>query len=146
MKRLHAHFKVKDLEASIGFYSALFGKAPDKREPDYAKWMLDDPSANIAISTHGEAGVDHVGFQVDSDEELDELADRLKRIGADIAPQADATCCYARSNKYWAQSPEGARWELFHTFGDSKTFGAPPVESVAKVALAPAPGPCCGAA
>jgi catechol 2,3-dioxygenase-like lactoylglutathione lyase family enzyme len=126
MKRLHAHFKVKDLEASIAFYSALFGKAPDKRKPDYAKWMLDDPCANIAISTGGGAeGFDHIGFQVDDEAELEDLAERLKSVEAPITPEADATCCYARSNKYWALSPEGAKWELYRTFAESETFGAP---------------------
>lgn len=125
MKRFHAHFKVKDLEKSIAFYSALFGKGPDKREADYAKWMLDDPRANIAISARGEAeGFDHIGLQVDGDDELEELAARLKSVAANIAPETGATCCYARSNKYWALSPEGAKWELYRTLADSKSFGA----------------------
>ena len=144
MKRLHVHFRVKDLDESIGFYSALFGQSPDKREVDYAKWMLEDPRANIAISTREGAatGVDHVGFQVDSDEELDELAERLKGASADIATEMDATCCYARSNKYWARSPEGSKWELYRTFGESKTYGADPA---LKPAMSLEPGACCGA-
>jgi catechol 2,3-dioxygenase-like lactoylglutathione lyase family enzyme len=133
MNRLHVHFRVKNLEESIGFYSALFGKAPDKREPDYAKWMLEDPRANIAISTHGDdIGVDHVGLEVDSDAELAVVAGRLKEAKADLVEEADATCCYARSNKFWARSPEGAKWELYHTFADAKIYGAEP-------ALSPAP-------
>jgi catechol 2,3-dioxygenase-like lactoylglutathione lyase family enzyme len=125
MKRLHLHIKVDDIDQSARFYAALFGREPDKREPDYAKWMLDDPRANVAISKrNGAAGVDHVGVQVESDAELDEIAARVRAASADIVEEADATCCYARSNKYWAKSPEGAVWELFHTFGDSKTYGA----------------------
>ncbi len=128
MKRLHVHLKVKDLDASIAFYDALFGRAPDKREADYAKWLLDDPRANVSISTRpGAGGVDHVGVQLDNDGDLEEIAGRLAAAKAAIAPEADATCCYARSNKYWARSPEGAVWELFHTFGDSATYGADPV-------------------
>lgn len=142
MRRLHAHFKVEDIEKSIAFYSALFGKGPDKLEPDYAKWMLEDPRANIAISTHGAPGFDHIGLQVESDAALDALAQRLKEIKADIVEEAGATCCYARSNKYWARSPEGAKWELYHTFGDSKTFGAPAPEL--KPAASLNPQACCG--
>lgn len=143
MNRLHVHFKVRNLEESIGFYSALFGKAPDKREGDYAKWMLEDPRANIAISTrHEGVGVDHVGLQVDSDQELAVLAARLKEAKADIVEEADATCCYARSNKFWARSPEGAKWELYHTFADSKTFGAAP-QAFGDYKTGPAPKACC---
>jgi catechol 2,3-dioxygenase-like lactoylglutathione lyase family enzyme len=144
MNRLHVHFRVKDLDASIGFYSALFGRGPDKREPDYAKWMLEDPRANIAISTrHEGTGVDHVGLQVDSDAELAVLAARLKDAKAEIVEEADATCCYARSNKFWARSPEGAKWELYHTFGDSRTFGAAP-DPFSGLNSAPAAKACCG--
>ena len=133
MKRLHVHLKVSDLAQSIEFYSALFGKDPDKREPDYAKWLLDDPAANVSISNRsGAGGVDHVGIQFDDDEGLEETSSRLKAADAAIAPQTDATCCYARSNKYWARSPEGAVWELFHTFGDSEIYGADPAPSDAK--------------
>lgn len=143
MKRFHAHFKVRDLEASIAFYSALFGKAPDKREPDYARWMLDDPGANIAISARGGTeGFDHIGLQVDDDAELEDIADRLKEAAAPLAPEADATCCYARSHKYWALSPEGAKWELYRTFGDAKTFGAPAPQPLPAASLDPKA--CCG--
>jgi catechol 2,3-dioxygenase-like lactoylglutathione lyase family enzyme len=141
VKRFHVHLKVKSLEESIGFYSALFGKSPDKREPDYAKWMLEDPRANIAISTHGEAGVDHVGLQVDDDAELNELASRLQAVNADVAEENATTCCYAKSNKFWAMSPEGARWELFHTFADAATYSAPKEEPAAEDSITAA---CCG--
>ncbi len=144
MKRLHVHIKVKDIEESTKFYAALFGREPDKREPDYAKWMLDDPHANISISARKAplaCGVDHVGVQVENDEALSEIAARVKRATGDIVEEADAACCYARSNKYWTKGPEGVVWELFHTFGDSASFGAtrPSIE-------APKTTACCGPA
>ena len=140
MNRLHVHLKVKDLDQSVAFYSALFGKDPDKLEADYAKWMLDDPRANIAISTRGEkVGVDHVGLQTEAREELDAIASRLKAAGVGALEEPDATCCYARSNKYWTQSPDGAKWELYHTFSDSKTFGASP----SRDSIAASAGGCC---
>ena len=124
MKRLHVHIKVENIEESARFYAALFGREPDKREPDYAKWMLDDPSANVSISKRsGAAGVDHVGVQVDNDAALSEIASRLAAAKGDVIEETGATCCYARSNKQWATSPEGVVWELFHTFGDSATYG-----------------------
>lgn len=142
MNRLHVHLKVKDLDESVAFYSALFGQAPAKLEADYAKWMLEDPRANIAISTRGDkTGVDHVGLQTDERDGLEAIASRLKNAGVGLLEEADATCCYARSNKYWTQSPDGAKWELYHTFADSKTFGASP----ARDAIEKAAAPCCGA-
>lgn len=143
MNRLHVHLRVKDIDQSVAFYSALFGKDPDKLEADYAKWMLEDPRANIAISTHGEkVGVDHVGLQTDAREELETIAARLKAAGVSALEEPDAACCYARSNKYWTQSPDGAKWELYHTFADSKTFGAAPTrQSIEKPA-----GACCASA
>jgi catechol 2,3-dioxygenase-like lactoylglutathione lyase family enzyme len=141
VNRLHVHLKVKDLDQSVAFYTALFGQAPAKLEADYAKWMLEDPRANIAISTRGDkTGVDHVGLQTDERDGLEAIASRLKDAGVGLLEEADATCCYARSNKYWTQSPDGAKWELYHTFADSKTFGAAP----AKDAIEKAASPCCG--
>ena len=141
MNRLHVHLRVKDLEKSLAFYSALFGRAPDKHEPDYAKWMLEDPRANIAISTRGEgSGVDHVGLQTDTREELEIIAERLKEAGEGTFEEPEAVCCYARSNKYWAQSPEGAKWELYHTFADNASFGSSPSQSAIEKA---ATGACC---
>ncbi len=143
MNRLHVHLRVKDLDQSVEFYSALFGRAPDKVETDYAKWMLEDPRANIAISTRGDlTGVDHAGLQTDSREELESIALRLKNAGVGLLEEADATCCYARSNKYWTQSPDGAKWELYHTFADSVSFGGAPVKDAVDGADA---GRCCGA-
>lgn len=124
MNRLHVHLKVKDLDQSIGFYSTLFGRAPDKREPDYAKWMLDNPRANIAISTKGEnLGVDHIGIETEAAADLGAIAARLSGGGVAMIEEAGANCCYARSDKFWTASPDGARWELFHTVGESDTFG-----------------------
>jgi catechol 2,3-dioxygenase-like lactoylglutathione lyase family enzyme len=141
MNRLHVHLKVSDLDKSIGFYSALFGRTPDKREADYAKWMLEDPRANIAISSRGAAtGVDHVGLQVETHDELEAIATRLKDAGIGALDEPNATCCYARSDKYWALSPDGAKWELYRTFGDSPTFGASPAPAALAEAAAPA---CC---
>ncbi len=146
MKRLHVHLRVDDIDQSVRFYNALFGREPDRCEADYAKWLIDEPPANIAISSRGDdgrTGVDHIGVQLDDDGALGEVAARLTAANAQIAEEADATCCYARSNKYWALSPEGARWELFHTFGDSATFGVEP--SVANVAGATeTQAACCG--
>ncbi len=143
LTRLHVHLKVKDIDQSVAFYSALFGKAPDKLQSDYAKWMLDDPRANIAISTRGEkVGVDHVGIETAAREELETIAERLKAAGIRALEEPDATCCYARSNKYWTQSPDGAKWELYRTFADSETFGASP----SRGALDKAAGACCAPA
>lgn len=142
MNRLHVHLKVKDLDQSIGFYSALFGREPDKREADYAKWMLEDPRANIAISARGAApGIDHVGLQVDEPHELETIASRLKTSGAGVLEEPDATCCYARSDKYWALSPDGAKWEIYRSFGESATYGSAPSRDALKETAA---APCCG--
>lgn len=127
MKRLHIHIKTDDLDRSVAFYSAMFGAEPDKLEKDYAKWLLDDPRANIALSTHhGAPGVDHAGISLESPGELEEVASRMKRAGEELLEEKETTCCYARSNKYWARDPQGAVWELFQTYGDSGLYGAEP--------------------
>ena len=132
MKRLHLHVAVQDLNRSIGFYSTLFGAAPTVAKPDYAKWMLDDPKVNFAISARGaEAGLDHVGIQVETEDELRELAGRLKEAGETTRDQEDASCCYARSHKSWTAAPSGLRWETFFTFGDATTYGEDDVPDVA---------------
>jgi catechol 2,3-dioxygenase-like lactoylglutathione lyase family enzyme len=134
MKRLHVHLAVEDLAKSIGFYSTLFGVAPTVLKDDYAKWMLDDPRANFAISDRAAAvGVDHLGIQVESGAELAELAGRLKAAGEVTRDQEAATCCYARSDKAWVNDPNGLRWETFHTVGEAVTFG----EDEAPVATTP---------
>jgi len=127
MKKLHIHIKTKDLDQSVAFYTTMFGTAPTRLEADYAKWLLDDPAANVSLSTHaGAAGVDHLGISVDSREALDEIAERLSQAGSSLFEEEATTCCYAQSNKYWARDPQEAVWELFQTFGDSDTYGAEP--------------------
>jgi catechol 2,3-dioxygenase-like lactoylglutathione lyase family enzyme len=125
MKRLHVHVVVPDLDQSIRFYSTLFGAEPAKRQFDYAKWMLEDPRVNFAISTRlsRPLGVDHVGVQVDSRAELEELAGRLKAAGESTFDEEATTCCYAQSDKSWVNDPAGVRWETFYTFGDATTYG-----------------------
>jgi len=123
MKRFHVHVGVTDLNTSIGFYSALFGAQPSVLKEDYAKWMLDDPRINFAISTRsGKAGLDHLGFQVDSDEELAAVETQLKHATTDVIEQKGAACCYAASDKYWVQDPAGIPWEAFHTLGSMPVF------------------------
>jgi catechol 2,3-dioxygenase-like lactoylglutathione lyase family enzyme len=143
MKRLHVHVVVPDLDQSIRFYSTLFGAEPSKRQVDYAKWMLEDPRVNFAISTRlsRPAGVDHVGVQVDSRAELDELSGRLKAAGASTFDEEATTCCYAQSDKSWVEDPAGVRWETFYTFGDATTYG----EDIAEPQSTAACGTSCGA-
>jgi len=126
MKRFHVHVRVTDLNTSIGFYSTLFGSAPTVRKPDYAKWMLDDPRINFAISQRGgTAGVDHLGLQADEPQELDEIGKRLSAADAVVLAEKGTTCCYAHSDKYWAEDPQGVRWETFHTHGEATTYSSP---------------------
>ena len=125
MNRFHVHLNVADLDASIRFYTQLFAADPAVRKPDYAKWMLEDPRVNFAISAMGRApGVDHLGLQVDSGEELSALGVRLDAAGGTVVPEDAAVCCYARSDKLWTEDPQGTRWETFHTVGDATTYYA----------------------
>src|SRR3954462_4040883 len=141
MKRLHLHVGVDDLAASVRFYETLFDAAPTILHGDYAKWMLDDPRVNFAISARGRAaGIDHVGIQTDSAEELGALAMRLKAAGNETFDQEATTCCYARSDKSWVRDPSGLRWETFHTFGDATSYGED--ETLAE----PGAAACCGPA
>lgn len=124
MNRLHVHLNVRDLAQSVRFYSALFGTEPTKLESDYAKWMLEDPRVNFAISARGsEAGLDHLGIQVESDAELGTVTDRAKAAAGQVLVEEGASCCYARSDKSWAEDPQGVRWETFFTKGDLTSFG-----------------------
>ena len=124
MKRLHVHVAVADLAQSVRFYSTLFGTAPSVEKTDYAKWMLDDPRVNFAISTRGKRpGVDHLGIQAESREELGEIAARLKAAEVATQDQAATRCCYSQSAKTWSADPQGIAWESFYTFGDSTTYG-----------------------
>ena len=124
MKRMHVHVAAENLAGSIDFYSTLFGAEPSVLKDDYAKWMLDDPRVNFAISDRIKvAGVDHLGIQVDSGEELTELAGRLKAAGEVTRDQEATTCCYAKSDKAWVNDPSGLRWETFHTIGEAAIHG-----------------------
>ena len=124
MKRFHVHVAVDDLDANIRFYSTLFGAAPSVKHSDYAKWMLDDPRVNFAISNRGlKPGVDHLGVQVDSDDELSALRDHIEQAQIVALDQADAVCCYARSDKYWVTDPQGVAWETFHTLDSIPVYG-----------------------
>ena len=131
MKRLHVHVAVKDLADSVRFYSTFFGVRPSVLEADYAKWMLDDPRVNFAISKKGQPpGLDHLGLQVESEGELRAVAEQLRSAGQEVLEQKNASCCYTRSDKAWVTDPQGLRWESFHTFGALTTFGEdlPPFE------------------
>jgi catechol 2,3-dioxygenase-like lactoylglutathione lyase family enzyme len=129
MKRLHVHIGVKDLDSTIAFYSGLFGQAPSVTKPDYAKWMLDDPRVNFAVSTQEDygMGVRHLGVQVDSREELDEVYSRLEAAGGPVLDEGKTACCYAKSEKSWIADPDGILWEAFHTTGESTVYGSGPV-------------------
>lgn len=123
MKRFHIHTHVEDLQASIAFYSKLFAAAPTRVEGDYAKWMLEDPRVNFAISTRGDKpGIDHLGFQTDTEEELAELKARAQAADMALLDEGETTCCYARSDKHWVTDPQGIAWEHFHTLGDIPVF------------------------
>jgi catechol 2,3-dioxygenase-like lactoylglutathione lyase family enzyme len=125
MKRFHVHLAVDNLADSIRFYSTLLGARPTVEKADYAKWMVDDPRINFAISTRGsQPGVNHLGFQVDSDQELKGMRDRLTAADAGLTEESDAHCCYAVSDKYWVTDPQGIAWETYHTLGDIPVFGA----------------------
>ncbi len=124
MKRLHIHLAVGNLADSIRFYSTLFAVAPTVTKSDYAKWMLDDPRVNFAISSRGgAAGVNHLGVQVEDSNELAEMHTRLQNLQCDITPEPGAACCYASSDKYWTNDPQGIAWETFHTLGSIPVFG-----------------------
>ncbi len=127
MKRFHIHVGVKDLNHSVQFYSTLFGQKPTKLKDDYAKWMLEDPRINFAISTRSnEEGVDHLGFQVDENSELSELTERLKKADLGVYGEGTTTCCYAESNKAWVKDPSGIAWETYQTMADAEVFSEKP--------------------
>ncbi|KRD55403.1 glyoxalase [Acidovorax sp. Root275] len=144
MKRFHVHMHVDDLAKSIAFYSRLFAAEPARVEGDYAKWMLEDPRVNFAISTRGDKpGVDHLGFQVDEADELAELKARAE--GADMAllDEGATTCCYARSDKHWITDPQGVAWEHFHTLGNIPVFNEAAAQQPVKTTQQPAKATCC---
>ena len=139
MKRFHAHVHVDDLAQSIAFYSKLFAAAPTRVEADYAKWMLEDPRVNFAISTRGaKPGLDHFGLQTDDAAELAELKARAEAADMALLDEGNTTCCYARSEKHWVTDPQGIAWEHFHTLGDIPVFNESPPSAVAGACCAPA--------
>jgi catechol 2,3-dioxygenase-like lactoylglutathione lyase family enzyme len=146
MSRLHIHIAVDDIEQNIRFYSALFGSKPSINKPDYAKWDLANPAVNFAISTRARnAGLDHVGIQADSADELRELQARLDAAGIAGREQSGAACCYARSDKYWSLDPQGIAWEAFHTQDSIPTFSESEDETPAQGCCVPEMGTasCC---
>ena len=139
MKRFHAHVHVDDLAQSIAFYSKLFAAAPARVEADYAKWMLEDPRVNFAISTRGaKPGLDHFGMQTDDAAELAELKARAEAADMTLLDEGNTTCCYARSEKHWVTDPQGIAWEHFHTLGDIPVFNEATPSSSAGACCAPA--------
>lgn len=143
MKRFHVHTFVAELQPSIDFYAKLFGAPPTRVEHDYAKWMLEDPRLNFAISTRGggKLGVDHLGLQADSDDELAELrarADSLQRLD-----EGETSCCYARSDKTWLTDPQGVAWEQFHTLQDIPTFAGEPTSKAKACCVPKGASSCC---
>jgi catechol 2,3-dioxygenase-like lactoylglutathione lyase family enzyme len=128
MKRLHVHVGVADLDRSIGFYSTLFGAEPSVTKADYAKWMLEDPRVNFAISAgqHADKGIQHLGMQVESTEELGEVYGRLRAADRPVLEEGRTTCCYARSEKSWIADPDGIVWEAFFTDGEATSYGDSP--------------------
>jgi catechol 2,3-dioxygenase-like lactoylglutathione lyase family enzyme len=126
MKRFHVHVAVPDLQQSIRFYSTMFGSEPSVVKPDYAKWMLEDPRVNFAISQRDGArpGINHLGVQAESDAELEAIHGRLQKADASVVEEKDASCCYARSDKYWVKDPAGIAWESFHSLGTVPFYGS----------------------
>jgi len=164
MKRLHVHVAVENLDQSIRFYSTLFAAEPTIQKRDYAKWMLEDPRVNFAISARGTGegratGIEHLGIQVEDEGELAEVYARLKAADRPVLEEGHTACCYAKSEKSWIEDPTGIAWEVFHTYGDNTVYGggiagpkpqeaescgcapAAPVEPASVPAKA---APCCG--
>ena len=146
MKRLHVHVSVNNLADSIRFYSGMFASQPSVVKTDYAKWMLEDPRVNFAISQRGaEIGLNHLGVQVESADELAEMHTRLQTLQEPITEETDAACCYAKSDKYWATDPQGIAWETFHTLDTIPVFGgdAPEACCVPLTNTTKTDSPCC---
>jgi len=144
VKRLHVHVSVHDVDASVRFYSQLFAAAPTVRKSDYAKWMLDDPRVNFAISRRdGRPGVQHLGIQVEDRDELAEVYERLRRAERPVIEEGETTCCYAHSEKSWIDDPQGVHWETFLTSGESTVYGADEIRPKGGNALAAGGDPRC---
>ncbi len=125
MKRMHIHIAVENLDTSIRFYSALFGAEPTKVKPDYAKWQLEDPRVNFAISNHaGAKGVDHLGLQAEDADELTGIRERLAKAELSVFDEGETQCCYAKSDKSWVKDPSGIAWEAYQTMEDIEVFSA----------------------
>ena len=125
MKRMHVMLRVKDLDEATRFYSSLFDAAPTTRKPDYAKWMLDDPRVNFSIAEKdGEFGIEHLGIQAETPDELAELRERIDRAGGTVNNEGETTCCYANSDKTWVVDPQGVSWEAFYTSGEADAYYA----------------------
>ena len=144
MKRLHVHVGVNDLDQSIRFYSTLFATKPTVVKDDYAKWMLDDPRVNFAVSSgNAHKGIEHLGIQVESSEELADVYDRLQLADRPVFDEGKTTCCYAKSEKSWIADPDGVLWEAFHTTGESTVYGGNP--EVQKITAERVDVSCCSA-
>lgn len=143
MKRLHVHVGVEDLDQSIRFYSTLFAAEPTVTKADYAKWMLDDPRVNFAISSgqHATKGIEHLGIQVENGDELAEVYARLKAADRPVLEEGATTCCYAQSEKSWVADPDGVVWEAFHTQGEATVYGDSP--ALAALSATAGDGACC---
>ena len=144
MKRFHVHIHVEDLARNIAFYSAMFGTQPTRVESDYAKWMLDEPAVNFAISTRGQGhvGLDHLGIQVDDEADLQAMKAQAQAADLALIDEGATTCCYARSDKHWVMDPQGLPWEHFRTLGTIPTFRESP-ELVQQPGAEAAPSACC---
>ena len=144
MKRFHIHVGVKDLNHSVQFYSTLFGQQPTKLKEDYAKWMLEDPKINFAISTRvNSEGVDHLGIQVEEGTELAAITERLKKADLGVYGEGETTCCYAESNKAWVKDPSGIAWEAYQTMADAQVFSEKPKASACCAPKVTSTKSCC---
>jgi len=140
LNRFHVHMHVADLDANIGFYTQLFGTPPTVRKRDYAKWLLEDPRVNFAISTGkaGESAIAHLGLQAGDADALAAIGARLQAADSVALAESGTTCCYARSDKFWAEDPQGVRWEAFHTHGEATSYYAPGADVPADSCCGPA--------
>lgn len=147
MKRIHIHTSTNDLPSTIQYYSALFAAPPSLEKPDYAKWLLDDPRVNFSVSNRAsKTGVSHLGIQVESDSELQEVRDNVGKITQQVQEESGAHCCYAQSDKHWTKDPDGIVWELFYTKDSSESYGVDGPEDARAQRPADAPLPaksCC---
>lgn len=141
MKRIHIHVGVENIDEAIRFYSVLFGAPPIKTKPDYAKWMLDDPRVNFAVSTGAAQGVDHLGIQVDGNDELTDIRERVKTAELAVFDEGETVCCYAKSEKSWMQDPSGVPWEAYRTMEEAEVFSRR--DASACCAPSPSPESCC---